>query len=67
MEFSDLPWPDSPKPLENPIVMRLSKKYNKTPAQILLRHLIQREIAVIPKSVKPNRIVENFQVISNKL
>ncbi|CAJ0589754.1 unnamed protein product, partial [Cylicocyclus nassatus] len=38
-------------PLTNPVVKKLAGKYRKTPAQISLRHLIQRGIIVIPKSV----------------
>uniref|UniRef100_A0A914YND7 NADP-dependent oxidoreductase domain-containing protein n=1 Tax=Panagrolaimus superbus TaxID=310955 RepID=A0A914YND7_9BILA len=49
-------------PLENEAVVRLTKKYGKTPAQILLRHLIQREISVIPKSTNEKRLKENFEV-----
>ena len=40
----------------------MAKKYNKTPAQILLRHLIQKGIAVIPKSTNEHRIKENNNV-----
>lgn len=57
-----LKWAEAPSSLENDIVLELAKKYNKTPAQVLLRHLIQRGIAVIPKSTNEKRIHENFQV-----
>uniref|UniRef100_A0A1I7SHU7 Aldo_ket_red domain-containing protein n=3 Tax=Bursaphelenchus xylophilus TaxID=6326 RepID=A0A1I7SHU7_BURXY len=48
--------------LNHPLTLELSEKYNKTPAQILLRHVIQRGIAVIPKSLNPQRIRENLDV-----
>lgn len=51
-----------PNLLENPLVQQLSKQYGKTPAQILLRHTIQRGVAVIPKSSNPARLKENFDV-----
>ncbi|PIO63234.1 oxidoreductase, aldo/keto reductase family protein [Teladorsagia circumcincta] len=57
-----LVWASAPNPFEDENVKNLAKKYSKTPAQILLRYLMDRNIAVIPKSVNPSRIVENFQV-----
>ena len=33
-----------------PSVLELAKKYNKSAAQILLRHLLQKDILIIPKS-----------------
>ncbi|EYC18912.1 hypothetical protein Y032_0026g1445 [Ancylostoma ceylanicum] len=54
-------WPEG-DPLSDPVVKELAAKHNKTPAQILLRHLIQRGMAVIPKSVKPERVKENMAV-----
>lgn len=53
-------YPDAPAPLADPLVASLAKKYSKTPAQILLRFLIQRGISVIPKSSNPERIKENI-------
>lgn len=57
-----LEWAPAPNPMEDPCVRMLAAKYSKTPAQILLRYVLERNIAVIPKSVHPSRIVENFQL-----
>ena len=43
----------------NPAIADVAKKYNKTPAQVLLRWGVQRGTAVIPKSTKDERLVEN--------
>ena len=40
----------------------LSVKYNKTPAQIILRWAVQQGISSIPKSSNPRRIKENFTI-----
>ena len=45
-----------------PAVLALAEKYVKTPAQILLRFLLQKNIAVIPRSTNPEHIRENFAV-----
>lgn len=47
---------------QEPAVLDLAAKYDKTPAQILLRFLTQKNIAVIPRSTKPEHIKENFQI-----
>ncbi|PIO67716.1 oxidoreductase, aldo/keto reductase family protein [Teladorsagia circumcincta] len=54
-------WASAPSDMEDPNVKQLAVKYSKTPAQILLRYLMERNIAIIPKSVTPSRIVENFE------
>ena len=48
--------------LQDPFIMEISKKYQKTPGQILLRHLVQRGLIIIPKSGNPARIKENFNI-----
>ena len=45
----------------------LSKKYNKSIAQIILRWLTQRNVVAIPKSVRKERIAENFNCLDFEL
>jgi diketogulonate reductase-like aldo/keto reductase len=49
-------------PLEHPVVTALAVKYGKTPAQVVLRWHIEHGFSAIPKSVRPERIAENFDV-----
>lgn len=53
--------------LENDVVMEIAKAHSKMPAQILLRHLVQQQVIVIPKSVTPERIQANFKVLDFSL
>lgn len=46
----------------NPVLMEIGKKYGKSVAQTALRYLIQKQVVVIPKSVRKERMEENFQV-----
>jgi diketogulonate reductase-like aldo/keto reductase len=44
------------------VIIELSEKYNKTPAQVTLRWIIQQNAVVIPKSAKKRRLKENIDI-----
>jgi diketogulonate reductase-like aldo/keto reductase len=46
--------------LEHRTITSIADKYEKTPAQVVLRWHVQHAVVAIPKSVKPNRIKENI-------
>jgi 2,5-diketo-D-gluconate reductase A len=47
---------------ENPVVAQIAAKHGKTPAQVMLRWLIQRGVVVIPKTTHIQRMAENLDV-----
>ena len=49
------------------IIVKLAQKYKKTEAQIVLRWHIQSGFITIPKSCKPQRIKENFEIFDFEL
>ncbi|KAG0229489.1 NAD(P)H-dependent D-xylose reductase (XR) [Actinomortierella wolfii] len=56
------------KPLfEVELLQNIGQKHGKTPAQVILRWLVQKKVAVIPKSNNPKRVVENAQLFDFEL
>ena len=53
--------------LEHPTVTAIAEKHGKTPAQVVVRWQIENGVVAIPKSVKPHRIEENFDVFDFEL
>jgi 2,5-diketo-D-gluconate reductase A len=52
---------------QNALLHSIGKKYNKTVAQVVLRWLLQRGVVAIPKSVRKERITDNFDVFDFQL
>ena len=52
---------------KNELLFSIANKYKKTIAQVILRWLTQRGIVAIPKSVRKERILENFNIFDFKL
>ena len=48
-------------------LLSIGKKYNKSIAQVILRWLTQRGVVAIPKSVRKERMEENFNILDFEL
>lgn len=51
-----------PMAIEDPAIIEIAEKLGKTPAQVVLSWVVQRDIVVLTKSVTPSRIKSNLEV-----
>jgi len=51
----------------DPVILGIGEQHGKTAAQVMLRWQLQLGHSVIPKSVRPERIAENFDVYDFEL
>jgi len=56
-----------PRAVNDLTVIALAKELNKEPAQLLISWAVQRGTVVLPKSVTPQRIHDNFQGMSQNI
>ncbi|RYZ42425.1 MAG: aldo/keto reductase [Myxococcaceae bacterium] len=54
-------------PFDDPTLLGIAHQHGKSPAQVMLRWHLQKGLSAIPKSVKPARIAENFDVFDFEL
>ena len=52
---------------DDPQIGKIAEGHRKTPAQVMIRWHLQEGRAAIPKSVRPERIIENFNVFDFQL
>ncbi|KAI8441668.1 hypothetical protein MSG28_015212 [Choristoneura fumiferana] len=57
----------APKPSSQPLLEELAAKYQKTPAQVVLRWLVDRNIIPMPKTVNSKRLQENINIFDFQL
>lgn len=58
---------NEPNLFENPIITEIAKAHDCSSAQVLINWAIERGTSVIPKSVNPGRLKQNFESINFKL
>ncbi|KAJ8935868.1 hypothetical protein NQ318_019452 [Aromia moschata] len=58
---------ETPDLLGHPMVKEIAQKYNKTTAQVLLRHIVQKGISVTPQRIRQNIDIFDFQLSASDL
>ncbi|KAM3926626.1 prostaglandin F synthase 1-like [Leptodactylus fuscus] len=60
----DVSWidPNSPILLEEPALNAIAKKHGRSPAQVAIRHMLQRGVVPLAKSFNPERLKQNLEV-----
>jgi len=53
--------------MDDPVITALAAKYNRDPAQILLRWSLQKGFVPLPKSATPSRIRSNTELYDFEL
>ena len=62
-----LPWRARSARFDDPTLLEIARQHGKSAAQVMLRWHLQEGRSAIPKSVKPARIAENFDVFDFEL
>jgi diketogulonate reductase-like aldo/keto reductase len=55
------------KNMDDPTILSVAKKYNKSYVQIMLKWCLQKGLVIIPKSVTPDRIRQNIELFDFEL
>ena len=62
LAFAALGHASEPNVLDDPVIIAIARRVNKTPAQVALAWAVQRGTAFLTTSTKPDRIRENFEI-----
>jgi diketogulonate reductase-like aldo/keto reductase len=56
-----------PVAIQEPVVLGIAERLGCTPSQVVLSWHLQHDVVVIPKSITPARIIENYEALKVKL
>lgn len=66
-DMSRFSGPQRPNILGDETITKIAEKHKRSSAQIILRFFVQNNVVMIPKSVTPSRLKENFDLFSFSL